>query len=434
MSTHVEFGRSVWDFLTSQYFRVMAQYLVHSALANFIFWIKLGLLCVAGFIGFVFPLFWPLLFYWVYKKYQTYQESRKKLLPSWTGPGTLEQKVLKAIEKNEPPKNGTFTSRDGLQLQWYSEGSGPKQILICNGVNCNYLLWKPLLDSLSENFGKDWREQLTVVTWDYRGLYKSEASAATASYSVRTLSEDAYDLMQHMKLEKWDAVCGWSTGVQCALEYAGLYPETVDRLFLVNGSHGHTLHTAFQPVPQWFYLSLMSRILSSAIYFVRFNVCTDAKEFQRFKALWVKLIELISPTIQRLNGFLLGSASLEYTMASNALDLTGHGPQHCNNVMRILQALDSHSSAYTLPELKVPVLVVCGLLDAMTPAFSQYEIAGLAPKVKLVSIAAGTHHCILEAPQLASKEIVDFFQADPKKLENWGQADRVTWPIGWYLI
>ena len=78
--------------------------------------------------------------------------------------------------------------------------------------------------------------------------------------------------------------------------------------------------------------------------------------------------------------------------------------------------------------------MVCGLLDAMTPAFSQYEIAGLAPKVKLVSIAAGTHHCILEAPQLASKEIVDFFRADPKKLENWGEADRVSWPIGWYLI
>ena len=193
------------------------------------------------------------------------------------------KKSWRRLRRMSPPKNGNFTSRDGLRLQWYSEGSGPKQILICNGVNCSYLLWKPLLDSLSDSFGKDWREQLTVVTWDYRGLYKSEASAATASYSVRTLCEDAYDLMQHMKLEKWDAVCGWSTGVQCALEYAGLYPETVDRLFLVNGSHGHTLHTAFQPVPQFFYLSLMSRILSSAIYFVTFQClhrCQGVSEIQ----------------------------------------------------------------------------------------------------------------------------------------------------------
>ena len=433
MSTRAEIVKPVWSFITSQYFQVMAQYLIHSGLANAFFWIKLAFLSLAGIICFFFPLGWPLLCFWVYKKYQTYQESRGKLLPSWTGPGTLEEKVLKAIEKNEPPNNGQFSNRDGLKLQYYSEGSGPKHILICNGVNCSYLLWKPLLDSLSEQFGKDWREKLTVITWDYRGLYKSEAPAATASYSVRALCEDAYDLLKHLKLEKWDAVCGWSTGVQCTLEYAGLFPETVDRIFLVNGSHGHTLHTAFQPVPQFFYLSFMSRILSSAIYFVRFNVCTDAKEFQRFKALWVKLNELISPTVQRLNGFLLGSASLEYTMASNALDLTGHGPQHCNNVMRILQALDSHSSAYTLPELKVPALVVCGLLDAMTPAFSQYEIAGLAPKVKLVSIAAGTHHCILEAPQLASKEIVEFFEADSKKLEKWG-GDSISWPVGWGLI
>eukprot|EP00438_Fugacium_kawagutii_P004765 Skav203102 [mRNA] locus=scaffold447:272228:273466:+ [translate_table: standard] len=412
----------------------MAQYLVHSALANVISWTKLGLLCFAGLICFIFPLFWPLLFFWAYKKYQTYQESCKLLLPSWTGPGTLEQKVLKALEKNQPTNQGDFTSRDGLRLHYYSEGKGKKHILICNGVNCSYLLWKPLLDSLSSSFGNDWREHLTVITWDYRGLYQSEAPSATASYSVRALCEDAYDLLQHLKLEKWDAVCGWSTGVQCALEYAGLYPATLERLFLVNGSHGHTLHAAFQPVPQWFYLSLMSRILSSAIYFVRFNVCNDAKEFQRLKNLLVKVMELVSPSLLRLQSFLLGSASLEYTMASNALDLTGHGPQHCNNVMRILQALDSHSSAYTLPELQVPALVVCGLLDAMTPAFSQYEIAGLAPKVKLVPIAAGTHHCILEAPQLVSKEIVDFFQADPKMLEKWPSQDRVSWPIGWYLV
>jgi len=433
-STPLEMGKSLWRFGTGRYFYVMAQYLIHSGLANAISWIKLLFLCSVGTLCVVIPILWPLFLFWVYQKYQSYAASRAKLLPSWTGPGSLEQKVLKAIEKNEPPKNGKFQNRDGLSLHYYSEGRGSKHVLICNGVNCSYLLWKPLLDSLSESFGKDWREEFTVITWDYRGLYKSEAPPATSSYSVRALCEDAYDLLQHLKLEKWHAVCGWSTGVQCSLEYAGLYPETVERIFLVNGSHGHTLHTAFQPMPQFFFLSTMSRLLSTAIYFVRFYICNDAKEFQRFKSLWVKINELVSCTLHRLNGFLLGSASLEYTMASNALDLTGHGPDHCNNVMRILQALDSHSSAYTLPELKVPVLVVAGLLDVMTPAFTQYEIAGLAPKAKLVSIAAGTHHCILESPQLASREVASFFKADPKDLEKWGNEDRVSWPIGWYLL
>ena len=60
--------------------------------------------------------------------------------------------------------------------------------------------------------------------------------------------------------------------------------------------------------------------------------------------------------------------------------------------------------------------------------------AGLAPKAKLVSIAAGTHHCILESPQLASREVASFFKADPKDLEKWGNEDRVSWPIGWYLL
>ncbi len=51
-------------------------------------------------------------------------------------------------------------------------------------------------------------------------------------------------------------------------------------------------------------------------------------------------------------GFLLGRASLEYTMASNALDLTGHGPEHCNNVMRHLgQKLEQWNILQDVPRM-----------------------------------------------------------------------------------
>ena len=133
-STPLEMGKSLWRFGTGRYFYVMAQYLIHSGLANAISWIKLLFLCSVGTLCVVIPILWPLFLFWVYQKYQSYAASRAKLLPSWTGPGSLEQKVLKAIEKNEPPKNGKFQNRDGLSLHYYSEGRGSKHVLICNGV------------------------------------------------------------------------------------------------------------------------------------------------------------------------------------------------------------------------------------------------------------------------------------------------------------
>mmetsp|Transcript_47516 Transcript_47516/g.111123 ORF Transcript_47516/g.111123 Transcript_47516/m.111123 type:complete len:449 (+) Transcript_47516:49-1395(+) len=427
--------------LGDPYFRVMGQYLLHSGLVNLLSWVKFGITLVILGICLVVPLLWPVAGYWFYHKVNVYKESCKKLLPEWLEDARLDVRIQKAIDRYEPKEGGHFTSRDGLKLKYYVEGTGQKHVLICNGVNCSYILWRPLFDSLSSVLGKDWREEFKVVTWDYRGLYKSEAPSKTADFSVRSLCEDAYDLREHLQknegwsLEKWHAVCGWSTGVQASLEYAGLFPDTVERLFLVNGSHGHTLNAAFQPMPQLFFFALMGRVLQCAIFLVRFRVCASNAEFERFKTLWVAINELLAPTVFRLRSLLFGSASLEYMMVSNSLDLTAHGPEHCGNVMRILQALESHSSAYTLPELKVPALVVCGLLDAMTPAFTQYEIAGLAPRVRLVPMAAGTHHCILEVPDLASPEIAKFFMTDTEALDaKWASRGQIMWPKGWYLL
>lgn len=73
--------------------------------------------------------------------------------------------------------------------------------------------------------------------------------------SVRDNAEDVIDLLTHFKQGRSDSTpkkialfLGWSTGVQVGLELVCLYPTLVDKLVLLNGSHGHALQSALQPV------------------------------------------------------------------------------------------------------------------------------------------------------------------------------------------
>jgi len=410
----------------------MCCWLGHSTLAFIIGWTKLFLLLGSAFL----PPCWPLLAVYIYYKWTNYKASYEHLSPKWLERGVpLNRRIQNAVDSSAPnKKEGFFDSRDGLKLKYFTLGHGSKHILICNGVNCSWFLWVPIFKSMQESLGKDWQDEFTVVTWEYRGLYGSELPKTTASVSVRSLAEDGYDLMQHLKLAKWHAVFGWSTGVQVSLEFAGLYPSCVERVFLINGSHGHCLRFAFSTLGVPGLSSIMSHVLQLAFFVIRFSVCAYPARFARMSRLWMKVQEVLGPTLLRYKAFMLGRADFEFTAATNVVDFFNHGPEHLDNVCRIFQALDCHSVAYFLPELKVPILVVAGLQDDLTPAFTQYEIAALAQRVRLVPFLTGSHHCVLEFPQQAGKELSDFLLAGKECLETWGAKENIAPATCWGLF
>jgi pimeloyl-ACP methyl ester carboxylesterase len=136
----------------------------------------------------------------------------------------------------------TFVTRDGVKLHYSRSGSGDKLILLGNGVGCVAAFWLPLLKFFNGDDGK-LAKDYTVVSWDYRGLFRSAQPLNAARISIRDSAEDAHEILQQLggKWKRFDCVFGWSTGVQVALELACLYPEEVGKLVLLNGAHGHTL-------------------------------------------------------------------------------------------------------------------------------------------------------------------------------------------------
>ena len=215
------------------------------------------------------------------------------------------------------------------------------------------------------------------------------------------------------------------------VQFAATYPDKVERLFLVNGNWGHTLTCAFQI--SWYLPNpLVPRILHALIWVCRYGICPYPKLYAIFLRIYRVVIHWLRRYLWKPLGVFTGIPTYEWMMLLNASDVFGNTASHANNVGIILQvprgrgreeggkgrraedaqcndcanlclscvqALDCHSVAALLPEVRTPTVMLTGLLDAMTPPYQQYEMAGLIPNIHLVPFLLGTHHSIEGATQ-----------------------------------
>jgi hypothetical protein len=139
----------------------------------------------------------------------------------------------------------TFTTRDGVKIHYTRSGFGKHTLVLANGIGCGSQFWFPILKwFIKHGKGAD----ITSITWDYRGLFRSGTPKNTAFLTMRDHASDCVELLDELGVEQVHTFIGWSTGVQVGLELATLYPDRVKKLVFLNGAHGNTLHSVFQPV------------------------------------------------------------------------------------------------------------------------------------------------------------------------------------------
>eukprot|EP00929_Paragymnodinium_shiwhaense_P034428 TRINITY_DN18735_c0_g1_i1.p1 TRINITY_DN18735_c0_g1~~TRINITY_DN18735_c0_g1_i1.p1 ORF type:complete len:264 (-),score=32.92 TRINITY_DN18735_c0_g1_i1:750-1541(-) len=151
------------------------------------------------------------------------------------------------------PEEATLKTPDGVTIRYYygtrkggTLGDG-KVVLLCNplgqkGVTSYY----PVIAACVEAWGTD----VTCIGWDYRGFFESDHPKRTRTLDVRNHAQDGHEVLKAVLGEgrEVDLLVGHSMGVQVALEFALLYPEQVRAMVLLNGTFGHALQTAFQPL------------------------------------------------------------------------------------------------------------------------------------------------------------------------------------------
>jgi len=280
-------------------------------------------------------------------------------------------------------------SLDGTEIAYHVTRApfpGAPWVVLANALGGAWLAWRGQMEHFADRY--------RLLTWDYRGLFGSGRPSpdVDAAYGVE---RHAADLDAVLSAERVDraAFVGWSLGVQVVLEAYRRHPGRATSLVLVSGTYGRPLDTptplpgARAALPQL--LTALRRGHALAGRVTRRTMGRPAA------ARWLKRLGVIGPTFD-------DGLYAELSAAFAELDLEPY--------FRSLRAAGEHDAERVLSTIEVPVLVIAGDRDRVTPRELAQQVARRIPEAEILVIPGGTHYVPVEYPELVSLRIERFWR------------------------
>ncbi|MBU1641768.1 alpha/beta fold hydrolase [bacterium] len=253
-----------------------------------------------------------------------------------------------------------------IMVGYSDEGAhGAPAVIFVHGFPFNRSMWKSQMEALSEG----WR----VVACDIRG--HGESDIGERPYSIGLFAEDLIGLMDVLKIEK-AVLCGLSMGGYIALNAVLSHPERFDALVLSD-----TQCAADSPEGK--------EKRSDAIEAIRKNG-----------------VEWYADTSLK-NFFTPGSLKIEGAEIAAVREMIAATAEE--TLVRTLHALrEREESCSRLQEIAVPVLVLVGEEDSITPPEAARLMQEKIEGSHLSVIAKAGHLSNMENPGSFNKELKNF--------------------------
>jgi len=281
--------------------------------------------------------------------------------------------------------HGRFHAYDGLELA-YQLQDRPGDLTICltNGLGGSYKAWNPFVESL----GGDHR----LVTWDYRGLYRSDRPDDPSTLSVEHQCEDMIKLFDHLQVDQ-ALLVGWSMGVQMNFEFYRRHPERVLGLVQVNGTSGRPFDTAFRA-------GALRQALPAFATALKYSGPVLSPVMGRLASRWVSM------KATQLIGLMANTVDLSTweVVAGDFADLELH------TYFETMRQLNEHDASEMIGSIEVPLLLIGGQRDYLTPGRISRRIASEVPNAELMMVRGGTHYTPLEYPELLALRVEKFIR------------------------
>ncbi len=272
-------------------------------------------------------------------------------------------------------------SHDGAEIAYHVIGDGPP-IILANGLGGSWRAWAHQL----RHFGGRRR----FISWDYRGMYRSPIPQNRRDLGVLRHALDGLAVLDAEGVDRCE-IFGWSMGVQVALEMVRQASHRFESLVLINGVAGSPFRTlggsptigalappllrGLQGVP-----GLLSSVTSRAV-------------------MWPRTVDIAvglgiaARTIDRGVFEALAQSFKDLDMGVYA---------------RILEQLGEHDAHDVLRRIEVPLLMIAGGRDLMTPRIAAERIAKGVAHGELFVVPEGTHYIAVEFPDLLNARIARF--------------------------
>jgi pimeloyl-ACP methyl ester carboxylesterase len=253
--------------------------------------------------------------------------------------------------------------RNGIKIYYEVHGSGPP-LLLTHGYSSTSAMWKGQIEALSQHH--------KLVLWDMRGHGQSDYPDDPAAYSEALTVADMAALLDAVGTGT-AIVGGLSLGGYMSLAFYRAHPHRVRALLIIDTGPGFKKG--------------------------------DAREA------WNKRAYETGDRFEREGLAVLKSASRERSTVTH---------RDASGLARAARGMLTQRDARvieTLPDIKVPSLVVVGADDAPFLAASDYMAAKI-PGAKKVVIPGGGHAVNLDQPQAFIDAVSPFLDSLPRGLAN----------------
>ena len=250
-------------------------------------------------------------------------------------------------------------NRNGVEIYYEVHGSGPP-LLLTHGYSSTSAMWQGQIEALSKHH--------KLVLWDMRGHGQSDYPDDPAGYSEALTVADIAALLD--KVDAGSAIIGGlSLGGYMSLAFYRAHPDRVSALLIIDTGPGFKKD--------------------------------DARDA------WNQRAQDTGDRFEREGLAVLNSASRERSTA-NHRDASG--------LARAARGMLTQRDARvieSLPNIKVPALVVVGADDAPFLAASDYMAAKI-PGAKKVVIPGAGHAVNIDRPQAFIEAVLPFLDSLPR--------------------
>jgi pimeloyl-ACP methyl ester carboxylesterase len=282
-----------------------------------------------------------------------------------------------------PVEERRFVSFDGTEIAYQRVGEG-RPILLCNGLGGSWEAWSHQIQYF--------RNRYRILSWDYRGLYDSGAPASPNALRIVDHARDALRLLEEERAER-AAIVGWSMGVQVGLEMFRAAPEKVASIAVLNGVAG-------RPWDYVFNLSLVGRLLPPVLRSLRSAPGAIEAMVRQATRLpdpgeWLKRVGLTARTLD-------DQIVDELVQKLRMLDM--------DTFLQLLERMGEHDAWDLLPSIDVPVLIIAGSRDFLTPRSAAERMARRIRGSEIMIIPGATHYAALEYPEMINLRLEKFLR------------------------
>lgn len=316
------------------------------------------------------------------------------LLPFLLIAGNAFQRKAAAADFESYPAPGQMVDVDGRQMHIYCQGEGSPTVIAEAGNGDFSLTWGLVQPDVA---------QLTrICVYDRAGYGWSEPSPAPRT--AQHMAAELHSLLKNAKIGEPYILVGHSLGGLVVRMYAGLYPEEVAGLVLVDSAHEESL-TRY-PVEVYEMIQQQERIRVAMQFMAQFGVFRMMGESVGVQFI-PEHIKLLPADQQKM--YLLLTSNPEYFATSRA------------EMQSMAESCEQISQVRDLGDLPLVVLAAAQLVDGSPNDFSldviqataqtlQKELATLSTNSTYIAADGSGHNIHFDRPDLvitAIQQVLD---------------------------